>query len=104
RESLRFGFSQRAAFNPVGERRGVGLLLGLLDKDRAPRGIPGRNLMPPPELARNAPRLDVLEPVEVGLLPALRHELSLAPADRVNRRTSQRLGVDIPLIGEPGLD
>ena len=34
--------------------------------------------MPPPELAADAPRLDVPHPVEVGLLPVLRDELGLA--------------------------
>ena len=60
--------------------------------------------MAPPELARNAPRLDVLEPVEIGLLPGLRHELGLALAHGRDRRLGERLGVDVPLVGEPGLD
>ena len=34
--------------------------------------------MAPPELARDAPGLDVLHPVEIGLLPVLRHELGRA--------------------------
>ena len=60
--------------------------------------------MSPPELARNAPRLDVLEPIEVGLLPGRRHELGLALAHRGDRRLSEGLGVDVPLIGKPWLD
>ena len=50
------------------------LVLGLGDEHLAVRPVPRRNLVAPPELARDAPRLDVLHPVEIGLLPVLRHE------------------------------
>ena len=60
--------------------------------------------MAPPELARDAPGLNVLEPFEIGLLPVLRDEEGLALAHRRERGLSQRLGVDVPLVGEPGLD
>ena len=52
----------------------------LLDEDIAVFGIPGRNVMAPPELARDAPGLDVLQPVEIGLLPILRHEDRCGPS------------------------
>ena len=46
--------------------------------------VPDRDLVPPPELARDAPGLDVLEPVEVGLLVALRQDPGAPVADRVD--------------------
>ena len=87
-------------------RGGGGLRFGfgLLDEDGVVRPVPGRDLVPPPELARNAPGLDVLKPVEIGLFPVLGHELGLAAAYGFKRRLGQRLGVDIPLVGQPGLD
>ena len=60
--------------------------------------------MAPPELARHAPGLDVLHPVEIGLFPVLRHEDGAAVAHRFERRLRQGLGVDIPLVGEERLD
>ena len=60
--------------------------------------------MAPPELARHAPGLDVLQPLEIGLLPILRHEARAAFAHGFERRLRQRLGVDIPLVGEPRLE
>ena len=54
------------------------LLLAHGDEDVALLVVPGRDLVAPPELARDAPGLDVLEPLEVGLLPVLGHELGLA--------------------------
>ena len=43
-------------------------------KTRAVVGEPSRDPVPPPQLPRHAPRLDVLHPVEEGLLPRLRHD------------------------------
>ena len=104
RERVSLGLRQSAALDAVGERRGVSRVFSLLDKDRAPRRVPRRDLVSPPELARNAPRLDVLEPIEVGLLPGLGDELGLAFAHRGDRRLGERLGVGVPLVREPGLD
>src|SRR5258708_30767053 len=83
---------------------GVSRLLGLLDEDHAVLGPPGGDLMTPPELARDRPRLDVAHPLEEGVLPALRHERRLAALDRRDRRLREFRGVAIPLIGEPRLD
>ncbi len=80
------------------------LFLGLGDEDVAVRAVPGRDLVAPPELARNAPGLDVLHPLEIGLLPVLRNEAWSALAHRRDRRFRERLGVDIPLVGEARLD
>src|SRR3546814_6115804 len=73
----------------VRRRRGRGLRLGLLDEHAAVGPVPGGNLVPPPELARDAPRLDVAHPLEVGLLPVLRHEHGLAGLDRLDRRSEE---------------
>src|SRR6185312_9779841 len=43
--------------------------LGFGDENMAVLGIPSRNPVAPPQLARDAPWLDVLEPVVPGLLP-----------------------------------
>ena len=58
----------------IAERVADRLLLGFGDEHLAVGPVPGRNLMAPPELARDTPGLDVLHPLEVGLFPVLRHE------------------------------
>ncbi len=91
--------SSRRQRRPAG-RSGLGgglqrLGLGLLDEDRAVRPVPGRNLMAPPDLARDAPGLDVAHPVEIGVLPVLGHEARCAPLfHRLDRRLGQGRGVD----------
>ncbi len=60
--------------------------------------------MTPPELARDAPRLDVLEPLEIGLLPGLRHEPRFARTHGGQRALGEGLHVHVPLIREIGLD
>ena len=84
------------------QRLRLGFRLG--DEDLAIRPVPGRDLVAPPELARDAPGLDVLEPVIIGLGPALRRDLGATVLDRLERAIGQRLDVDIPLVGQPGLD
>src|SRR5271155_2998709 len=68
------------------------------------KAVPSGNLVTPPELARNAPGLDILQPLEVGLFPVFRDEAGLAQPYRLQGRLRQSLGVDIPLLGQPGLD
>ena len=104
RHVARLCVADRAGLRVIGERAGDGLLLGLGDEHLAVRPVPRRDLMAPPELARDAPRLDVLHPVEIGLLPVLRHEVGLALAHRGDGVDRQRLGVDVPLVGEERLD
>jgi len=58
----------------------------------------------PPQLARDAPRLDVLEPVEPGLGPGLGHDLDIALLHRLECRKRELGRVDIPLVGQPRLD
>ena len=102
--SRRLMLAERAGLDVVGERARDRLVLGLGDEYLAVRPVPRRDLMAPPELARDAPRLDVLHPVEIGLLPVLRHERGLAVAHRVDGAHCERLGVDVPLVGEERLD
>ena len=60
--------------------------------------------MAPPELARDAPVLDVAHPFEIGLGPALRDEADAALLDRRDGRGGERLGTHEPLVGQVGLD
>src|SRR5699024_6133803 len=66
--------------------------------------IPGRNSMPPPELAADTPVLKVTHPGEVHVLVLFRHELDLATLNDAHGLLSHRRGLDVPLVGEPGLD
>ncbi len=86
------------------ERVGDRIILGFGDEDFAVRPIPGRNLMAPPDLARDAPGLDVFHPIEERRLPLRRHEHGFLLAHRRDRRLRQRLGVDVPLVGEERLE
>ena len=88
----------------VGVGGGLRLRLVVRDEHLAVRPVPRRDLVAPPELARDAPRLDVLHPVEIGLLPARRDDRRAPLAHRGDGRLGQRLGVDVPLVGEVGLD
>ena len=60
--------------------------------------------MAPPELAADAPVLDVAHPLEVGLGPVVGHEADRAALDRVDRRAGERFHPHVPLVGEIGLD
>ena len=60
--------------------------------------------MSPPYLARDAPRLDIFEPIEIGFLPIFWNETGLAITHRGERRFRQNLSVDIPLLGQPRLN
>ena len=60
--------------------------------------------MTPPELAGNAPGLDIAQPFEISLRPVLRHEPRLAVLDGFERRLGQGFRIHIPLVGQPGLD
>ena len=66
--------------------------------------VPGRDAVAPPELTGDAPVLDVLHPVEVGLVVAGRDELDLAGTDDVDGRVCQRFHLDEPLLRDAGLD
>ena len=74
------------------------------DEHLAVGPIPRWDLVAPPQLARDAPRLDVVHPLEVGLFPVLRHEFGPAVLDGADRVLGQLAGVAIPLVGQPRLD
>ncbi len=66
--------------------------------------VPGGDAVAPPELTGDAPVLDALHPVEVGLVVAGRDELDFAGADDVDGRVCQGLHLDEPLLRDAGLD
>ena len=66
--------------------------------------VVGRDAVAPPELTGDAPVLDVLHPVVVGLVHPLGDQLDFAVADNVDGRLCQRLHLDKPLLGDHRLD
>ena len=68
------------------------------------RAVPCGNAMAPPELARDAPVVNVLHPLEVGLLVHLRREADVLLADGCLGLVGQRLNLDEPLRREARLD
>ena len=82
---------------------GLRFRLGLLDEDRAVRPVPHRHLMAPPELARNAPGLDVAHPLEIDPGKLLRNEGRPAVFDRFDAGLREGRGVGEPLVGQIGL-
>ena len=84
-------------------RAGGGRFLGD-DHLAAVVAVVGRDAVAPPELTGDAPVLDVLHPVVVGLVHPLGNQLDLAIADNVDGRLCQRLHLDKPLLGDHRLD
>src|SRR5512143_743892 len=66
--------------------------------------VPGRDAVAPPDLARDAPILDVPHPVEIGVLPALGAEPDLAVLHCLAGGGGERRRLHEPLRGEIGLD
>ncbi len=66
--------------------------------------VPRRNSMPPPQLSRDTPILDVSHPVEVLVLPVLRYESYASLLDGFYGGYSERLGPHVPLIRQIRLD
>ena len=66
--------------------------------------VPGRDTVSPPQLAGNAPVLDVAHPLEIGSGPVLGDEPDAAVLHRRNRRFGQRARAHIPLLRQQGLD
>src|SRR3546814_21180809 len=54
-------------------------------------GEPCGNAMAPPQLAADAPVLDVVEPLEVGGLPVVGHEADATGFDRIDRGPGDRM-------------
>src|SRR5690625_1252935 len=63
-----------------------------------------RDGMPPPELPRDAPILDIPEEMEIRLLPFGRENLDLATLDRRNGGLRERLHLHEPLGRDDRLD
>ena len=59
--------------------------------------VPRRDLVAPPELAGNAPVVDILHPVIIGLAEALGHELDASVTHGLDGGLGQRLHLDEPL-------
>ena len=71
--------------------------------------VPGRDAMTPPELARDAPVLDVAEPMPVGIDPVFRHEahvarLPISTFDQIETALREAVHLHEPLVGQIGLD
>jgi len=66
------------------------------------RQIPSRDLMPPPELARDAPVAKVLHPAEVDLVPVLGDEARAGLRGRLGCRFGERPDLDEPLTDSIG--
>jgi hypothetical protein len=66
--------------------------------------VPGGDAVAPPELAGDAPVLDVLEPLAVGGGPVLRHEAQFAGIHHAQSLFRQAFHAHEPLVGEHGLD
>ena len=82
----------------------AGLLQRLLGRrghhEAALRKVIGRDALSPPQLARDAPVLDVLHPVPVGILVFLGHEADRVLHDGFRRRTGQLAHREEPLHRE----
>ena len=63
-----------------------------------------RDPVAPPQLPRDVPIADVLQPVLVGRAPSLRDEADLPLVVGSERRLGERLHLHEPLVAEPGLD
>ena len=92
-------------FNVVGQMV-LGAHFGFVvaNKDIAFGVVPGRNAMSPPQLAGDAPVLDVAHPAEVHVLVVFRDKLDVAVFDRFDGGFGQGFGIDVPLIGKHWLD
>jgi hypothetical protein len=78
----------------------------VIDKAVEPQveAVPDRDAMAPPELARDAPGLDILQPVEIHLTVLVGQDVDMALAHRLDRRADDLFGIDEPLIGQHRLD
>ena len=91
---------QRTVAGPAG--------VGILDGGDGLAAVPGLavpdgDAVAPPDLAADAPVADVLHPVQVGALEALRHEGDAAVAHRRDRRLGERPDVHPPLLRDDRL-
>ena len=96
--------AQRYVLAVVLLRSALGSAFALFDEHVIVRPVPSRNAVTPPELARDAPRLDIAHPLEISLRPALRDDLHRAVFDGLDRRLRHLFGVDVPLVRKHRLD
>ena len=80
------------------------LVLAAPHVNGAVRAIPGWNPVAPPQLAADAPVLDVAHPLEIRAVPVGGDKSYTPFFDGANSRLHQRLHADVPLICQPGLD
>ena len=66
--------------------------------------VPGRDAVTPPDLAADAPVLDVVHPFEVAVLFVVGNEADASTFDGIDGRFGQRPGLDIPLVGQERFD
>ena len=78
--------------------------VGTLDGDMAVFAVEGRDAVSPPQLTADTPITDVLQPVEIGLFKAIRHDPDLAIAHGGHGFIGQRLNTDKPLFADHRLD
>ena len=81
--------------------RGNRSVFCFFNKSRIVRAIPGRNPMPPPQLAGNTPWLDIAHPFKIGLAPAFRDKFCTSLFDRLDSGCGEFFGIHIPLIHQP---
>ena len=90
--------SARLAAGGAGLRRGAG-------HGGVPAlAVPGRDSVAPPELARDAPVVDVAHPRHVGVGPPLGDEAGPPLLHGGDGRAGQRLDLHVPLVGEERLE
>ena len=80
------------------------LLVGADAAHLAVRAVPDRDPVAPPQLARDAPVVHVVDPVEVPRRHRRRVDRDAPVADGVAGRLRQRLDLDEPLLRQPRLD
>ena len=68
------------------------------------RAVPGRDLMSPPDLARDAPVLDILHPRKIGVGPSFGNDPNPSLAHGLDGGLGQRLDADEPLRRKAGFD
>ena len=73
-------------------------------KHAAIRRVPDRDAVSPPQLARDAPILNVLQPIKINLLKALWHNADLSIANGCQCFGCQRFDLNKPLRGDHWLD
>ena len=80
------------------------IVFRVADVDVAVIIVPGGDAMSPPQLPADAPVLDVVHPVEIGLRPVLRHEANAPRFNGFDGRLGKRFDFHVPLVGQVRFD